>query len=99
MPCEFSVPKLSGVECIIQGYTGAHPRPMMINPVSDVSLNGMSSISTQNRAIPVQIRIIRLSPSLSEINPDKNLPAVIPMKKSEPNAAASSLEAPLVPSR
>lgn len=77
---EFSAPKLAGVEWIMQGYMGAQPRPVTIKPVNERAEGpGMNSrIIPQARTIVPAI-IIRLSPTLSEINPLKNLPAVIPI--------------------
>ena len=99
MPWEFSAPKLFGVEWIMQGYTGAQPRPMTTKPISETMLTGIAISAAPTSAREVPSLIILLSPSLSEIKPERNLPAVMPIKKSEPNAAASSFETPLAPSR
>ena len=83
----------------MQGYTGAQPSPMIINPAIAVTVNGSAMHATPASAMLTPSRIILLSPSLSDIKPDKNLPVVIPIKNSEPYAAAFSLLIPLVPSR
>ena len=51
MPWEFSAPKLFGVEWIMQGYTGAQPRPMTTKPISETMLTGIAiSANKEKRA-------------------------------------------------
>ena len=98
---EFSAPKLSGVEWIMDGYTGAHPSPIITQPARENTSGRkkapMSRIPTAETAVPS--RIIPRSLSLSEINPETKRPIVIPMQNRDAKAAARSFVTPLVPIR
>ena len=77
----FSLPKCAGVECIIDGYIGAAPIPIITSPVNaKITFETGKSISNiPTKIIPIPKRIMFLSPSLSQIKPEKNLPKVIPI--------------------
>ena len=83
------------------GYTGAQPRPRITRPAREFQLPSRgSSIHPMPRIIPaVPRRIMFRSPSFSDTRPDRNRPAVMPMKNNEPKAAAISFEMPLASTR
>ena len=75
------MPKLNGVEWIIDGYIGAQPRPIVISPAKAIAEPGIgiNNITIPATIITIPSLIIFLSPNLSAINPHRKRPNVIPM--------------------
>ena len=78
--CEFSFPKLAGVEWIMDGYIGAQPTPVTTSPArAEISvLRGRSIMATPAAAAHTPILMSLLSPAFSDIKPQAKRPMVIP---------------------
>ena len=78
--CDFSLPKRVGVEWIMQGYTGAHPKPIIIKPAKANGFASGKTIKTMPIAIiesPILIRVLSLN--FIDKNPFIERPTVIPI--------------------
>jgi hypothetical protein len=65
----------------MEGYTGAHPSPIMIRPISANILlpKGIPTMMIPAEITRIPDLISLLSPILSDTNPLINLPNVIPI--------------------
>ena len=87
--CEFSAPNTAGVECIMPGYTGAHPSPTATNPAAvNANPKGIEMSATPQASIIYPARISVLSENLMVIKPFNALPKVMPIKNMLANIAA-----------